>query len=368
MSPTEKIGAKTAPSTEYNSGLDPRGPDFDIGRNPATKVYKADSTSSANVLALKGDEAQVLRDLAAQLVSNPSENPDRYCGEASLLAARLPHRVRRQLAEFARNGNHDGVLVVRGLPVEAELAPTPPDNTSHLGETTLAAAAQAIVNQCLGEMVAYETEDGQLFQDVVPTRRAANTQTSLSCGVELQPHTEQAFSPMPPNWVSLGALRGDREAATYTLSARTLLAALEPSERQLLRQPLWTAGGDEPFLGGGHRFRGADLHESFPIIEGSDEDPRIRFDQDLFWGVSKEAEGLRRRVIGLYPALRIAHRLAPGELMIIDNLRVVHGRSAFRARFDGADRFIVRSFVVRDFVRSPQVREGNGRTIRGASA
>ena len=38
--------------------------------------------------------------------------------------------------------------------------------------------------------------------------------------------------------------------------------------------------------------------------------------------------------------------LDAGDLLVIDNRRAVHGRSKFRARFDGTDRWLQRTFVV----------------------
>ena len=40
--------------------------------------------------------------------------------------------------------------------------------------------------------------------------------------------------------------------------------------------------------------------------------------------------------------------LEAGDLLVVDNRRAVHGRSEFRARFDGTDRWLQRTFVVDD--------------------
>lgn len=359
MSPTEEISAKPAPTIKYKPKSDPdANKEFRVRRMPRGPLVPS-------VLRLEADEAEAIQALAESLASSPSEDPEAFCEEAALLAADLPKRVRKQIGNFARYGTREGFLIVRGLPLDPDLHPTPPDNASHLGEATVTAAAQAILNHCLGEMVAYEAEGGgRLFQDMVPSRQAVNTQTSLSSGVELELHTEQAFSALKPKWVSLACLRGARDAATYALDARSLLGALSPAEREMLRESLWTTLVDESFRVGGNEFVAGDLRGPFPVIEGAEDDPFIRFDQDLDWGVSGEAEALREKIIGLYPRLRTSHTLAPGELLLIDNLRVVHGRSPFRARFDGSDRFIVRSFVVGDLAISRHARPGNCRTIQ----
>ncbi|CAM5724923.1 hypothetical protein STENM223S_05279 [Streptomyces tendae] len=44
--------------------------------------------------------------------------------------------------------------------------------------------------------------------------------------------------------------------------------------------------------------------------------------------------------------------VSPGDLLVIDNYRVVHGRAAFKARFDGTDRWLKKAVVTRDLRKS----------------
>ncbi|HRE02697.1 MAG TPA: TauD/TfdA family dioxygenase, partial [Ilumatobacteraceae bacterium] len=53
--------------------------------------------------------------------------------------------------------------------------------------------------------------------------------------------------------------------------------------------------------------------------------------------------------------------LEPGDLLIVDNSMVVHGRSPFTPRFDGTDRWLQRAFVVDDL--APSAAERDGRVI-----
>ncbi|MFI1226893.1 MULTISPECIES: TauD/TfdA family dioxygenase [unclassified Streptomyces] len=45
-------------------------------------------------------------------------------------------------------------------------------------------------------------------------------------------------------------------------------------------------------------------------------------------------------------------RLTPGDLVVIDNRVTVHGRTAFQPRYDGADRWLQRTYVTTDLRRS----------------
>ena len=308
-------------------------------------------------------EADELTKLAMYLTAHPGDDPEAFCKEAKQAARRLPNRIAEALQDFRRGGNAAGRVVFSGLPTGL-VPPTPPDNSAHIGELTLLARIQALFSEFLGDMVAYEAEGGgRLFQDMVPSRAAATAQTSLSSAVELELHTEQAFSILKPDYLSLACLRGDPAAHTYLFVAADLLAHLSPEELAALREPRWTTGVDESFRMGGQRFVYGDVRGPMPILSGGDDDPFIVLDQDLMRGSDAASQQLLERVLALNGDLRQAHVLAPGEILILDNARVVHGRSIFRPRFDGTDRFVVRSFVTSDLRRSRHARPGDSRMI-----
>jgi alpha-ketoglutarate-dependent taurine dioxygenase len=48
--------------------------------------------------------------------------------------------------------------------------------------------------------------------------------------------------------------------------------------------------------------------------------------------------------------------LLPGECVFIDNYKAVHGRSSFKARFDGTDWWLKRINITRDLRKSRAVR------------
>jgi L-asparagine oxygenase len=316
-----------------------------------------------DVVRLEPLERECLLALAKELTASPSGSPELYCRQAHRAARRLPDRLEELLADFAERGSETGTMLLEGVPLE-EPPPTPPDNRGHLGEETLLARVQAIVDHACGEMVAYEAEGhGRLYQDMVPNHALAQSQTSLGSRVELELHTEQAFSKLRPDVLSLACLRGHPDAQTYVLPAHSLLAHLNPFERKLLRQPLWITGVDGSFKTGGHEFIEGDERGPLAIIAGAEDDPTIVFDQDLMRGVTDEAHAMIARIVKVYRAERRSVILRPGQILLVDNVRAVHGRSPFKPNFDGYDRFIIRSFAVRDLVRTRYARPGNRRAI-----
>ena len=53
----------------------------------------------------------------------------------------------------------------------------------------------------------------------------------------------------------------------------------------------------------------------------------------------------------------------PGDLLIVDNHRALHGRKPFAPRYDGADRWLLRSFVTKDLRPSEAWRPSDGRIV-----
>jgi L-asparagine oxygenase len=312
---------------------------------------------------LNSQEVKQLEKLATYLTAKPDIAPEEFCRQAWRASVNLPKRLIEALYSFERWGSPSGVLVISGIEV-SDVPETPQDNSENVAAQTSLARIQAICNEMLGRMVAYEAEgSGRLFQDMVPAKGAKRAQTSLSSEVELEVHTEQAFSALRPDYLSLACLRGDPNAQTYVLRAVDVLAHVSPDTARMLRRPLWTMGVDESFRIGEHKFVLGDVRGPVPIISGSINDPTMVLDQDLMDGVDGQARQVLGEMRELYMEYRHPYTLSPGQILILDNNRVAHGRSNFAARFDGTDRFIIRSFVVRDLMKSLHAREGGSRTI-----
>jgi L-asparagine oxygenase len=290
-------------------------------------------------------------------------------GAATRRAQFLPRGMQLLLAQFRKHGSPTGTMLL-SFPQKSlgggDLPPTPLTNRTHVGAKTALAREQATINQFLGETIGYEAEaGGQLFQDMVPNPDLAHTQTSVGSAVELELHVEQAFSKWRPDLVSLACLRGDPNAQTYVFHVQKALSHVTPVERKMLLEPRWTIGVDLSFRMHGQPFLDGDVRGPLPIVYpllgddvAGDNDVGWVFDQDLMRGITPDAEDLRLKLVDVYMKHRTALVLKPGDLLWIDNRRAVHGRSHYTPRFDGTDRFLVRSFVTFDFQKSAAVRHG----------
>lgn len=302
---------------------------------------------------LTNEEVNILKTLAKKVNFSPSQQQQLFCKEIKSLLREIPETIYNTLIYFKKYGSKTGCLLLHITPDDDTIYPsTPNSNQYKLGETTELSKIQAILMSIMGTMVSYEAEGyGNLFQDVVPVKSMLNQQTSTGSNFELEIHTEQAFSQLRPDILSLSCLRGDPNAFTYILELQTVLDNLSQHEILLLKQPLWKIGVDLSFKINENDFIEGNIRGPFPIIQGNEDNLIFVFDQDLMFGITEESHSLIDKIVNIYYTHRTSYNLTSGDIIFIDNNRAVHGRSSFFPKFDGLDRFLIRSFIVFDYER-----------------
>jgi L-asparagine oxygenase len=304
------------------------------------------------IIDLLPEEKTELCDYARKIIVSPSLYPDTFCAQSREFS---PFLISKK-----RISSPFDYLLFPNFPTECNRK-TPENIHNHIGETTILARIQAILLSYLdGEIISYEAEgDGHLFQDIIPVKNMETQQTSIGSNIELEIHTEQAFSYYRPDFLSLACLRSDPEAWTYILPVDVLLAHLSVEEIAILQQPLWKIGVDLSFRLRGEAFLEGDIRGPIPILSFSDsEDFFLCFDQDLMTGINEKAQEMITKIVQIYYKHRTAICLQPGDILILDNRKVVHGRSAFSPKYDGTDRFLIRCFATLDYRKYELVREG----------
>ncbi len=241
-------------------------------------VTQSAKTLQPTLFELSAEQSAAVREVASQVTALPNVDPDEFGAQALDAAFDLPVELRRAVLNFSDVGSDSGIMVVRGLYVDEDLLPTPLDNGQGLAGRTEFVKEMATIAHLLGSMVGYEAENGgRLIQDMVPNPKLALTQQSQSSKVELEAHTEQCFSEYRPDYVVLGALRGDANAYTYAYAARKFVSHFSEEELQQLREPRWMTQIDDSFkpfipdpnavprpVPDPHRPRGGSLHPHRP--------------------------------------------------------------------------------------------------------
>ena len=320
------------------------------------------------MIEVNTDEIDILIRLVNKITASPSEETEIFCKQVKNASNELPIRMQIELTNFVENGSKTDFLLIKGLEnIDQNIPNTPINNKNKVGETTNLARLQAILLCSISDIIAYEAECyGNIFQDVVPIQNMEKDQTSLGSITELEIHTEQAFSKLRPDLLSLACLRGDPDAITYILPVQSIIDNLSDSEVELLKQPLWKTGVDLSFKLNNHDFIEGDIRGPMPILDDdyqSNGRYKLVFDQDLMFGITEESNVLIKKIVDIYYQHRISHNLKPGEIIIIDNRRAVHGRSPFFPKYDGNNRFLIRCFSVFDYNSSLYARPFDSRVV-----
>ncbi|MEU6681611.1 TauD/TfdA family dioxygenase [Streptomyces sp. NPDC046832] len=311
----------------------------------------------------------LLERIGGGLLPDPYRDQAAFLVEAELRFDEMPRVIREAVTTFRHRSNDYEGLLVRGLPVDAELPATPADpgrkvdKPTWLSELWLAGFASA-----LGFPLAYlQEKHGLLFQNVAPTPHNAANLSSESSAILLDFHTETAFHPHMPDFLMLHCLRSDHDgiARTILASVRMALPHLSLADRCELFLPQFRTGVDFSF-GSANGVQGNG--PTLPVLYGNPYDPYMTFDLDLMVGETPHAQQALEALRSAVNKVRRWVRLSPGDLLIVNNRRAVHARSEFPARFDGRDRWLQRVCLVSDPVPSAADRRGSGRVVETAFA
>lgn len=262
---------------------------------------------------------------------------DLFLKECALEAHNLPFDVRSTLYDFRQDSNREGFLFFQGLD---------PERASYY---------LATYGSLLGEPYSYVQEgNGKLFHDVTPYRSHETAISSKSSKIYLDFHTELVFHHLIPDYLLLFCIRGDRDgvAATYVSSIRESLDEIPQDMRKVLEQPLFLTGIDYSF---GNLSTEKGNGKAVPVLYGDLSDPLLNFDPDLMVAKTAEADSALKKLREILFKNKHSIVLQAGDLIMIDNKRAVHGRSAFTPYYDGMDRYLQRLFITRDLTRAQSI-------------
>lgn len=265
-----------------------------------------------------------------------------------LSAAALPVPVRKELIAFRDEGNASGFLLLTGLPLGS--LPDTPERTEdepRWQEVPVATLSQLMVMSVLGRSIAYSDEKhGRLVQDVCPKKGAENRQEN-SGSVRLALHTEDGFHPAPPHFVGLLCLRGDHDgaAAVVTCGIGDVLPRLDEQTITALRRREFRIRFSTSFV--------PDesvqvLTDPMPVLSGCAGSPDLRCDFHGTVAATPRAQAALDRLEQVIQRSLKGLVMQPGDLIVVDNRRAMHGRTGFTPRYDGRDRWLRRSFAIAD--------------------
>jgi L-asparagine oxygenase len=209
----------------------------------------------------------------------------------------------------------------------------------------------------LGYPISYAQEqNGQLVQNILPVHKTEAQQISTSSKVELALHTETAFHPYKPDYILLLCLRGDEKAATTYANVDDIVEFLSDEVVRSLKQPWYRTAVDDSF-----RTQGEPQKEFImPILSEVDGRMTITYDNFFMRGINIYADLALAELNYAVQKCTKEIVLKTGDLLVIDNSTVIHGRKPFQARYDGTDRWVQRMLVRKQMPPNDQI---NGSVI-----
>ncbi|AGL18131.1 TauD/TfdA family dioxygenase [Actinoplanes sp. N902-109] len=296
--------------------------------------------------------------MSAELVElpDPSHDADWTMTRLHQVFAGLPVEQLRAILDFGRHVDTPGVALVRNLPTDPQLPPTPASGGPAEDKKTFVAEGVLLgLSGLLGEPVGIVSEKaGRLVHDVVPVQQGATTQTNMGSKVFLNFHNDIVhdsigrYDVSNPDFLVLSCLRQDpaQEAVTSYADARDVIAALPSGTVEVLRSPLFQLNAPGNYC---RDYAGGEpvWADPMPIISGPAAYPEIAVSANGVKALTTTAEDAFEQ---LQRACReVAHqvRLAPGTALLINNRKGLHARSQFRANYDGNDRWLQRTYVRR---------------------
>jgi Fe(II)/alpha-ketoglutarate-dependent arginine beta-hydroxylase len=334
-------------------------------------------------LSLSADEVAAVQALTHEIaLEHKSVEEAEFIRRATIYAHELPRRVREFLTNFKLEEPRDGACVITGYPIDnTRIGKTPAHWKWKLdAATSLPEQIMFVLYGCLlGDLFAWATQqDGYLMHDVFPIEE--NKYDQLGSGSEqvLWWHSEDAFHPHRADYLGLMCLRNPDRVGTLIgapdisrLSQKQLDVLFEPrylikpDESHLeknaseLRKQQSDDDGDQTLASAYEKIK--QLNSAPPPVSmlfGSRQTPFVRLDPYFTEPLDHEASAALNALAKTVDDNLHEVVLEPGDCFFIDNYRIVHGRKAFKARYDGTDRWLKRINLTRDLRKSQGSRRG----------
>jgi L-asparagine oxygenase len=292
-------------------------------------------------------EAEELWDTIGRLIARDLETltPDEFVDLALAVPPLLPPDLYRRIIEYRRRAPKGDVLLLHGLvPSHVIFPPTVTSSSAPPSGTAAQRAALLLVGVMVmfGEPFNYASLwGGRLVQNLIPVRGKEFMQTSQSSTGMLDWHVEDGFREDRCDYAGLLCLRGDPAGASQYAQAKDL--QLSTDLAAMLREPRFHVRPDPA-----HDLPGKVTLRRLAVLTGPDSAPEIVYDTHHITPIDDAdtaAAAALRELHACLDKVRMSHVMTRGDLLIFDNKRVVHSRTPFTARFDGTDRWLIRTMV-----------------------
>jgi hypothetical protein len=282
--------------------------------------------------------------LVQSIDRSPMSEGDAYANLADLVAA-LPQGVVQYLISF-REQTDANAIWLKGLPLgQMAHQPTPLDGILASRQVFGFGALSFAILGLLGTLYAYKSQQGgRLLNNIAPSPAHAETADIGTGSAEpFDLHSEDAFMEYPPNYLQLSCIRN--RTGTPTTLAGLQPVPLPPAVAAVLREPIFLVKTNAAQASWGD-----DRLGHGPVLRGFGNRLYLRFNSvNTIPAQGNEYAAEHLAILrDVFQQNMVDIALAPGDVLIVNNHRMCHARRAFKANFDGQDRWLVRLVAYRD--------------------
>lgn len=310
------------------------------------------SRISVTKFALTHDENMIIDDLIVGVSEEVGITERIACKAVKALSARLPFRLRQFLDQLIRGEDSNVASLITGFQLGRDIGPTPlglenrplwdkPERRENV--------FFMLVSAYLGSPFGWQTQqDGKIVHDVLPIKAHKDMQIGSGSKQEISVHVEDAHSEDRAHFLGLLCLRNPDKIGT-TLSvpdfSKLSTRALDILQSEEFEIKVDLAHEPVTDLQGKRKIR---------VISRVGENYEIRIDEYFMSPhVNPEARSALQELCRMLDNEISDIVLEPGDVLFVNNRRTVHGRRAFRAKFDGRDRWLKRINITRDPLTDP---------------
>lgn len=236
--------------------------------------------------------------------------------------------------DIARTLYDESFLVLKGAyQISDNLPSTPKTPEDHLDNLALQDAARSLraIAENLGTPFINKgmKQEKYFVQQVFPVKGRENSDSAASSKKELDLHSEHAMFERMPDYILITCLKNPDYVPTL----------ISPfNERDIDEEDILTLS---------KAFGSDDLENWDKAVLSRDQNGRLslRFDSIFQKFDDKNEQVAFSRLVNSLRNNVKSVILEPGDVCIIDNKRCVHGRAQFQPRFDGSDRWMMRTMV-----------------------
>lgn len=310
--------------------------------------------------AQENEQIDRLLNTLLQRYKSPSE--ESFLLMANAYALQLPERLLLAVNRFRYTDDHNGTFLLRGFYIDdARLGETPCAVSREIDEFSAVREGfmLMLVISLIGDAFGWSSQrEGALINNVLPVKSHEGEQLSTGSTVDLDWHTEEAFHPYRADYLALMCLRNPDDVPTLVGSIRDV--KVDEVIRKVLFGPRFIFHVDKNFQNG--MFDDATPE---PVLFGDFNSPYVKIDPSFMMAAPGD-EAADRALGEITTAFKDSMSeivLQQGDILFMDNYRVVHGRKAFVPRFDGTDRWLKRVNVTVDLRKSRALRKAHNSRI-----